>query len=106
MAILGDMSKIYVVVGSVGEYSDHIEWFVCAFRDQEEAQAFVVAVSAESRDIRSRIPIYNQEHRGEEDVLTFIYSSHSAPEALKSRLDPEMEMDPDVNYWYEEVELR
>lgn len=104
--ILVEMSKIYVIVGSVGEYSDHKEWYVCAFRNQEEAQAFVMAVSAESRDIRNRILIYNQEHPKEQDVWTFLYSSESAPEALKSQLDPDMEMDPDVNYWYEEVELR
>jgi len=33
--------KIYVVQGSTGEYSDHREWLVKAFKSQEKAQDFV-----------------------------------------------------------------
>lgn len=35
--------NVYVVQGSCGEYSDHSEWLVAAFTDEEEAKAFVVA---------------------------------------------------------------
>lgn len=33
--------KVYVVVGTTGEYSDRIEWQVCAYRDEEQAKAHV-----------------------------------------------------------------
>jgi len=33
------VTKIYVVVGSAGEYSDHNYWFVKAFASREKAEA-------------------------------------------------------------------
>jgi len=44
---------IYVVEGSTGEYSDHREWPVKAFKDEEKAQAFVRACDAEYRLLKS-----------------------------------------------------
>ena len=33
-------TKIYVVIGETGEYSDKMQWFVKAFKDSEEAEDF------------------------------------------------------------------
>lgn len=32
------MTKIWIVQGSTGEYSDHREWMVCAYRDEAKAE--------------------------------------------------------------------
>lgn len=33
-------TKIYLIVGETGEYSSRREWYVCAFRDKDAAEAF------------------------------------------------------------------
>ena len=43
------MTKIYVVQGSTGEYSGHIEWLVCAFQDQDKAKSLVEYLSMLAR---------------------------------------------------------
>lgn len=44
------MSKIYVIQGSTGEYSDHIEWMVCAFTDKSKAEQFVLQLTREGNE--------------------------------------------------------
>ena len=34
--------KIYIVMGMTGEYSDHTEWLVCAYKTEEEAKHRVI----------------------------------------------------------------
>ncbi len=43
--------KIYVVMGSTGEYSDQTEWPVCAYMDEKKAEERVLEASAISRMI-------------------------------------------------------
>lgn len=43
------MTKIWIVEGATGEYSDHIEWPVCAFRDEKQAQALAEELAALGR---------------------------------------------------------
>ena len=40
--------KIYVIQGSTGEYSDHMEWPVCAFKDEQKAKDFIVQLTQEA----------------------------------------------------------
>ena len=35
------MEKIYIVMGSCGEYSDHITWQIAAYKTEEEARKHV-----------------------------------------------------------------
>jgi len=43
--------KIYVIQGSTGEYSDHMEWPVCAFKDEQKAKDFVVQLTKEAQEL-------------------------------------------------------
>ncbi len=43
------MMRIYVVEGHCGEYSDHRNWPVKAFRDEETAKTFMLACIEEGR---------------------------------------------------------
>lgn len=37
------MTQVFVVQGNCGEYSDHREWIVCAYRSEAMARAHAVA---------------------------------------------------------------
>lgn len=53
-------SKIYVVIGSCGEYSDHSEWPVCYFTKEEDAKEYVVKCTEIGNKIRAGEPgFYN-----------------------------------------------
>lgn len=80
--------KVYVVVGSTGEYSDHREWYVKVFLSRVKAEAFVEAVSAEYRTIRGKYDSY-----------------YKIPDGL-NLLDPAMQIDyTGTNYNLVEVKL-
>jgi hypothetical protein len=44
---------IYVVCGSVGEYSDHTEWMVAWYSDESAAKAHADAAQAEAEQLTS-----------------------------------------------------
>jgi hypothetical protein len=44
--------KVYVVMGSTGEYSDRTEWPVKAFRDEARAKEFVIDCDREANRIQ------------------------------------------------------
>ena len=44
---MDEMSSVYVVVGSCGEYGDYTEWLVRAFPARRAAEAFRRAVTRE-----------------------------------------------------------
>lgn len=46
------MKTVYVVQGSCGEYSDHMEWMVRAFMDEEKAKAFVILATEQGNALR------------------------------------------------------
>jgi len=46
---------IYVVQGSTGEYSDHVEWLVKAFYQEKQAQDFVNELDKVADMINERI---------------------------------------------------
>ena len=49
---------IYVVQGSTGEYSDHIEWLVKAYADEKQAQTHVVLAQARANELYAGVPRY------------------------------------------------
>jgi len=80
--------KIYVVIGSTGEYSDRMEWLVKAFTSEKKAMKHVTKASEAARKIE-----LNRK------------SPYHAPENLNI-YDPQMLMDyTGTNYHYEEVIL-
>lgn len=84
------MEKIYVCIGSTGEYSDHEEWYVKAFASEDKCKAFVEAVSAEYRKIV-----------GVKD--TYHYSNWDE-NRQRNPLDPDMKIDyTGTNYYMASV---
>jgi hypothetical protein len=78
---------IFVVEGSTGEYSDHREWPVMAYRDEAAAKAHVEAATRRANDLKAQhacdIPDGANEH------------------------DPGMQTDyTGTRYYYYAVELR
>lgn len=87
------MSIVYVVMGTTGEYSDHREWPVCAFKDERSAQQHVTACDEEARRVYIDVEVNFRLNRitGNPD----------------SKLDPNMETDyTGTKYYYFETELR
>ena len=81
---------IYIVEGSTGEYSDHQEWPVKAFKDENKAKTLVLLASGFVRELmcNSKSDMYH-DIRGE-----------SNPFDANMRIDY-----TGVNYRYYEIEL-
>lgn len=45
------MEKIYIVMGSAGEYSDHITWQVAAYNTEDEAKKHVEKAAERFREL-------------------------------------------------------
>jgi len=83
------MSKIFVVIGTTGEYSDRSEWLVLAFRDEEKAKEHVINATRRANEIQVTRP-----------------SQYSVAKEL-NEFDPNMSMDyTGTSYSYSEVELK
>jgi hypothetical protein len=87
------METIYIVQGSSGEYSDHIEWIVAAFRREADAQELIKKASARARELFI--------HRNKWQNI------YPIPTKYTNEFDPDMQMDSTgVNYNCYEAELR
>ncbi len=83
------MEKIYIVMGSAGEYSDHRTWQVAAYKTDEEARKHVEKAAERFREL-------NLEHH--EDV-------YAIPKGA-NEYDSYMQVDSTgTRYYVEEVEL-
>lgn len=92
-------NKIYIVFGATGEYSDHKEWPVKAFRSQEKAQAFVIQLTKEARVMLAK---YNNSPSYWQHGKDF---SRSEPFERPPN-DPDFDCDySGVNYYIEETTL-
>lgn len=79
---------IFVVMGSTGEYSDHVEWPVRAFLDEAVAKEHVAKAT----------------QRANELMAAYKYR-HQIPDGANEH-DPEMQVDcTGVNYYIMDVEL-
>lgn len=62
--------NIYVVIGSTGEYSDHNEWMVKAFKTEEAAQTHVKTLDDKTLELGVRYdadhPEYDQREKAQE----------------------------------------
>ena len=85
--------RIYIVIGSTGEYSDRREWLVRAFPKQEHAQLLVVTATREAKRLYA------------EYASSGYMDYHKIPKD-SNPVDPSMETDyTGVGYHYVEVEL-
>lgn len=83
------MEKIYVVMGSCGEYSDHITWQVAAYKTEEEARKHVGKAAERFSELNLKY---------HEDVYTI-------PKG-ENEYDPYMRVDyTGTRYYVEEVDL-
>lgn len=55
------MTKIFVVIGKTGEYSDRREWLVKAFYDLDITQAFILTLEEKSRLIQIKMEALEEE---------------------------------------------
>ena len=88
------MSKVWVVMGTTGEYSDRNEWAVVAFTDKAKAESRIVACTQEAnrRFTDSRTPDESND-----------WSSY---DIKNNALDPEMKMGyTGTSYFFYEVEI-
>lgn len=88
------MSKIWVVMGTTGEYSDRNDWPVVAFPDKARAEARIVACTQEAnkRFSESQVPDESND-----------WSSYNTDNNV---LDPNMKMDyTGTSYFHYEVEI-
>lgn len=85
--------KIFIVEGSTGEYSDHDEWPVAAYKDEELAKEHVRLADEEYRVWLGGRDPYSLGYLERQEVV--------------NSYDPEMRMDyTGLSYSYYTVELR
>ena len=93
--------KIYIVIGTVGSYSDREEWPVLAFSDPAQARTWADLAQEKAASITKQI---SKLKRGSKD------SYERKEELLRTNeFDPDMKdsmWDDDSDYWLMEVEFR
>lgn len=83
------MKKLFIVMGTTGEYSDRTEWPVVAYEDEEEAEKHVDAATRRAKEL--------EVGRG---------SRYELSDKERSVYDPGMGMDyTGTDYYVLEVEL-
>ena len=81
--------KVWIVMGTTGEYSDRSEWPVCVYADEARAQARAEAATQRAAEIYEARPRY------------------SAPPEGANEHDPKMQMDyTGTTYFLAESEMR
>lgn len=85
--------KIYVVIGTTGEYSDRNEWVVCAYTDEDKAKTHIIKAEEFAR-------VKFLERSSAEDWQAWCTS-------LRTPLDPQMDMFyTGTSYYYVETDIR
>lgn len=82
--------RVYVVIGSSGEYEDARQWTVRAFARRRDAEAYAVAAKAAADKRRARLNAIDFEMWGEREM------ARKAP----TRLDPGLAGSHDVDIGY------
>ncbi len=88
-------TKIFIVEGNTGEYSDHQDWAVAAYLDEDLAKQHVELASVRARELYAEYD-KNWEPTSYDDI----------PEGA-NQYDPRMRTDyTGVRYHYYDVEIR
>lgn len=92
------MKTIYVVEGQTGEYSDHNEWPVKAFVNEEAAKTLVLNAQARAREIEIE--------KNNQDFSDGGWYTNPKPSRFVNQFDPNMSMDyTGTQYIYYPIEL-
>jgi len=91
------MSEIWMVEGSTGEYSDHREWPVKAFRDKAKAERLVVEAQARANEIAN--------NQSEFDWSQWYDMEEKRHPLTVNEFDPNMQVDSGTHYTCYAVEL-
>lgn len=91
------MTKIYVVMGQTGEYSDHHSWPVCAYASEEDAERHAVAAAARALRIKREDDARDHTMRWDKGWIA----------EQMGGLDPDIRMDyTGTDYYVLTVEMR
>jgi len=89
------MDKVYVVIGTTGEYSDRNEWPVCAYLSEKDAQARV-------GELENLLRL----HGANSDAPGLIYERRDQLKKIFESIDPDFEIDyTGTRYYYYPVPL-
>jgi hypothetical protein len=108
------MTKVFIVEGSTGEYSDHCEWLVKAFLSENCAREFTELCAAEHRRVSALRAAVAAKYRGpckeldysSDEYLRLTTAWHTEETAIKHKYDANWQEDYiGTNYEVLEVEL-
>lgn len=74
--------KIFLVIGSSGSYSDHAEWPVKAFMNEDRAKAFVESLPKVWEDLRAVRPGDHEEAQRMLEQWVASYKSRNPDESM------------------------
>ena len=95
------MKKVYTVFGATGEYSDHCEWPIASYLDENEAQKHVTKVTKRENEL-----LLLAGFDGPYDY-NFERDNEIAKTLKEEELDPNYGRDyTGTNYYYVETVLR
>lgn len=105
---------LYIVVGTIGEYSDRREWMVAAYEDEELARRHVELASARGREIiQAHAPRPTKDWDGVLQSPSRVHERNKEWKRFRetwktNQYDPEFTADYNNPAWYrlEEVTLR
>lgn len=93
------MRKVYIIVGTTGEYSDHTQWNVATYIDKDQAQIHLERLNEQIKSLKLDRESNNRPKRS--------YSDRKQERTkIERTLDPNITVDyTGVSYGIEEVEL-
>lgn len=91
--------QIWIVEGSSGEYSDHREWPLKAFRDEKAAQRLVIEAQARANEIQAL-------RDSDYETWWTLDETEPKPPRVVNEFDPRMELNyTGVHYTCYPIEL-
>ena len=83
-----DIMKIYVVMGTTGEYSDRTEWGIVAYTDEKKAQEHVDNATRRSNELYATVGRYEyRDIRGQNEFDPDGYNDYTGNSYYLLELD-------------------
>ena len=99
------MAKVFVVMGSKGEYSDRVEWLVAGYADEQKGMDHVLKLEAAMHEFYA-IPEDTRDEMREAARSTSNYGDYKHPLDCGPKSRGWVWRWPDENrYWLDSVEL-
>lgn len=84
------MGNVYIVIGATGEYSDHLEWPVKAYTDEDAAQDHVEKASRRANEL------YAEREMHQRRIEVWINSWKETHPTRRFTIDWQDDMPPDI----------